>query len=299
MRLIVLFAAVSGCSFFVEPVVVTGGDDGGSDLAAQPEDDLSVPEDLAQPDGALADLRANDQSADIGMSTDMVCTPSVFPGFGGAGGATSPFSCTTCGCIIDDFTSNTNPRWTRTSKPGWSDSIGGGLLTITGAQMDNGTEDLVSSQGHFYLQGDFVLSMDYSVTTWPSGGGLTLLVQSPQTDLGAAVNQAIAHTYTATAVNHHYMQIAAQAAQDTATAASSGTFEISRTGDQLCARYVGAIPGLTKCGTVAGLPASLSVAIQGSVFGSSCFAGCGAGCCAFQTQSSNLVLKSGTIVSLP
>jgi hypothetical protein len=275
---ITLFSLASGCSFKIEPVNVTT-EDLGEDLSVQPVDDLSV---------------AATDAQDLQTPTDLVCVPPIFPGFGA--GASSPFDCTRCGCVVDDLTNNSDGRWTRTASSGWTDSISGGTLTMTGSMVNNFTSDIFSSESHFYLQGDFDLLVDYQVSNWPSGGGFELIVQSPPGELGAAAPVATAHTYSSSGMTHLYMRIDSQTAQDTVTTATSGTYEISRVANTLCASRVGGTP---KCGTLT-LPSALSVVLEGSVtYNSSCSSSCTSSCCNFQAQFSNLRLKSGTIVQSP
>jgi hypothetical protein len=284
LALIALAGWTQGCSFFVEPVILSPDVDGGQDLAMQTIDDLAMP-DLSQGDLATS---VDAASPDLASAADLAtCTPPVFPGFGGA--VTSPFDCTVCGCVIDDFTNNTNSRWTRTASLGWSDLIGSGNLTISAANASNTTRDTVSSQGHFYLGGDFDLVVDYAIQTWPSGGGFSLAVDSTA-DAGTTSPVAIDHTYTVSGGNFLYIFVQGQTDRYIPTAQNSGTFEVTRAGNMVCA---GPIGQTFTCGTV---PATggLFIRLVGSIESSSCLNNC-----TFQATFSNLRLKSGTIVSLP
>jgi hypothetical protein len=226
MRLAALFAlASSGCSLLFDPASLTppdaGAPDAARDLAAPPAD-LAPPPDLAPED----------------------CGVPTFRGFPGDAGADARFDCRRCGCLLDDFANGIDPlRWTATLTPNWSITPGGGALALSHAAVAGGEGVTLSSDGHFYLEGDFVFRMDYGVDHWVSVAAVLVVVGGRlDTDLGIRVPVAIAEDYVSLAGEFQYAALDRSSYQlpaDPITPGVTRTFELRRHGTTLCA----AVPG--------------------------------------------------------
>jgi hypothetical protein len=273
---VVVDAAVQDLPFSVADLTRSPDLTAVPDLTSQP--DLTALPDLALPDLALPDLQP-----------DMVCVQSLFTGFG-AGGAVSPVQCP-CGCILDDFTSFSSARWTSTVMGEWSATMAGGVLTMATAGSNNVARPTLSSDGKFYLDGDFDLVVDYKIVAWAVGGGANLTTLGP----GNTAPTVHAHTYLLNGGRHLYV-VVDNLIWDMPTSATQGTFEIKRTGSTLCATSVGTSPKCRNNSEVG----RVTVSLQNTVDNATCSSVCsGGGCCAQTTEYRNLKLVTGTIVDMP
>ncbi len=281
---------LAGCSFSVDPVTVTP-DAAVPDMASSEMDgsveDLEAPPDLTSNNRditAAPDLKG---APDL-SKPDLLCAPPLFPGF--HNGAVSPFDCRSCGCTIDDFTSLSTDRWTSNVPAEWTVALSAGVATFSSSNAGSDNAQL-SSDGHFYLDGDFDMLVDYQIVTWTTGGGTNLASLGP----GSSAPTIQAHVYLSGGQGY-YLRVDDMISQPPVVASDHGTFEILRTGSTICAQIVS---GPMDCRS-ASETNRLTVALDTNVNSGGCSTSCTPGnCCVQKSEFRNLRLKSGVIVSTP
>ncbi len=218
-----LALAGGGCSLLFDPDAVVTVD-------GAPPADLAAPRDLA-PEPPPPDLAP---PADLAPDD---CGTVVFGGFGANPAPDAGVSCNRCGCLLDDFHLGVpDPAvWSVGGTAGWTATTGdGGVIDVAKAPVTTNDAWSLDSAGHFYLDGDYLLRVDYSVAEWYDVAALLAVVDS-------MAHVALAEEYVLNAADNGYLQLdqGKFPQADPFAVTALRTFELSRTGAVTCASLVG------------------------------------------------------------
>jgi hypothetical protein len=297
VRGLVVALAMSGCTLLFDPAGIVPHD---AADAAGPQPDLPAPVDdlTALPDvAAVPDLAEPDlQPLPDLLTPDLLpCVPPVFAGFFDMG-SPDPLDCNGCGCALDPL--NDPATWPlkfthATPAVGWSESFDGGVLSLSAPMALAGDNDYFQSLGHFYLDGDFDLQVDYQALSLPASTFIQLVVIGPQVDLGGGnLPVGVAETYGA-ANGLHFALVTDDRSFDLVTGQTAGTLRLRRSSGRLCASATGSDELCNKATGAGRVWVQVSTPIG-------CAAGCsGTSCCNYRVRLSKLRLLHGRVVSSP
>jgi hypothetical protein len=269
---LVLAALAAGC-----------GDDSANDLGvADGGADLS----------AAADAAA-DQSVAIDLAPlDATCGLERFAGFIPGSLTLQRVDCT-CGCVIDSFESNiVSGYWGKptvgnaTYDPMLGVGLGISLATPDGGGAAIGALNSLSALEPFYLDGDFDLLVDYSLSgPLPDDSHVLLTVQ----DTSPTGKYILERERTLAGGDDYAATLGGVGAVTLATSAASGTLELERNGATVKAIADGtAVSQFTGAGT-----ARMSLILTGAL------ASCPGGGCEFTVVFHNARMTRGALTDRP
>ncbi|HZS42214.1 MAG TPA: hypothetical protein VFF06_35535 [Polyangia bacterium] len=269
---LVLAAALAGCGDDAQP----NGDGGGAaDLSAVA--DGGADQAVSAPDLTLVDA---------------TCALHRFSGFFTGNPTEQRLDCT-CGCIIDDFDSNiVNGYWGKptagnaTLEPMAGVGLAIALATPDGGGASVGAVNSLSPVEPFWLDGDFDLLVDYSLSgPLPDDAHVLLTVQ----DTSATGHYIVGRERLSGTGDVYSATLGGIAPVTISTTAASGTLELQRNGSSIKALADGsAVSQFTGAGT-----ARVQLILTGAL------ASCPGTGCAFTVTFHNARMMRGAITDRP